>query len=191
MVAVLGGEAAGRNPELLQGVRERQRQIHVLLRVVVHRPVEDVGDGGGQPARHRNAHAARHASVVDDAGLHRRARQHKEIGDLPPLKRQFDYALLLDHVADARAPHVHERRRGFHRDGLFERPKFERRVDRRRGAHLQHDAGLHVGSKALQRHFEAVRAGRQVGDNVAAVLVGDRRADEAGRGLGCGDRDPR
>ena len=53
-------------------------------------------------------------------GLHRRAREHEQIGDLPSLQRQLDDALLFDDVADAGAPHVDERRGRFDRDRLLE-----------------------------------------------------------------------
>src|SRR6185503_6882601 len=40
MDAILRGEATRRDAELLERVRERQREVDVFLRVVVRRPVE-------------------------------------------------------------------------------------------------------------------------------------------------------
>ena len=58
--------------------------------------------------------------------------------------------LVLDHVADARAAHVHQRRRRFDRYRFLEIPNAEHRVDRGCAAHLQHDAGLDIGAETLQ-----------------------------------------
>ena len=58
--------------------------------------------------------------LVGGAGLHRRAGEHDQVGDLAALQRQLDDALVLDDVADAGAAHVDERRRRFDRDRLLE-----------------------------------------------------------------------
>ena len=50
--AVVGGQSARRDAELLHRVGERERQIEVVVRVVVHRPVEHVGHAGAETARH-------------------------------------------------------------------------------------------------------------------------------------------
>jgi hypothetical protein len=51
-----------------------------------------------------------------------------------PWQRQRDDPLLLDHRADACAPHVHDRRRGFNRHRFLEVADREHGVDRGRGA---------------------------------------------------------
>ena len=180
MDAVLRGEAARRDAELLERVGKRQREIDVLLRVVVRGAVERVADAGRQAAGHGNPDAPRRGAVRGFGRLHRRAREHEQVGDLASLQRELDDPLLLDHRADARAAHVHDRRRGFHRHGFFERAERERRVHRRRRAHLQHEPRLHVGAETLQRNLEAIRAGRQVRDQIGAGIVGDDRARQAG-----------
>ena len=60
------------------------------------------------------------------AGLDGRAGQHDQVGDLASLQRQLDDPLLFDHLADAGAPHVHDRRRGFDRHRLLEVADAER-----------------------------------------------------------------
>src|SRR5215208_3722797 len=66
---VLCGETARRDPELLERVRERQRQVRVVLRVVMHRAVEQVGDaerkaaGDGEVGGPREAPAVRASRV--------------------------------------------------------------------------------------------------------------------------------
>ena len=71
--AVLRGEAARGDPKLLQRIGERQREVRVLLRVVVHGAVERVADAGRQPARDRDVHAAGEPAAADRTGLYRRA----------------------------------------------------------------------------------------------------------------------
>src|ERR1044072_3395616 len=79
---------------------------------------------------------------------------------------------------EPRAADVAERRGRLDGDRLLERSDAEHRVDRRRPAHLQHDAGLHVGLESLQRDLEPVRADGQIRQQVAAGLAGHGRADE-------------
>src|SRR6185503_21028795 len=55
---VVGGESAGRDPELLQRIRERKRQAAAALRVVVDGAVEQVGDAEILPTGDADAHPA-------------------------------------------------------------------------------------------------------------------------------------
>jgi hypothetical protein len=72
--AVLGGQAARRQPEFLQRIRERQRQAGRSGGIVVHRAVEQVRHAEPLPSSHRDVHAALKAAGVRLAGLYRRAR---------------------------------------------------------------------------------------------------------------------
>ena len=72
--AVLGGQAARRQLELLQRIREGQRQAGGGGRIVVHRAVEQVGHAEPLPPGHRDVHAALKAAGVRLAGLDGRAR---------------------------------------------------------------------------------------------------------------------
>jgi hypothetical protein len=167
--AVLGAEAARCHAELLQRVGERQRQVGVVLRVVVHGAVEQIRDAEGKAAADRDVDAAAHAAAVRDTGLHGGAAQHDEVGDLAPLQRQLVH--VLDDVADAAAADVNQRRRRLDGDRLREAADFELRVDCWRCADLQDDAGLEIGAEALQHHLEPVRARRQVRHHVGSVPV--------------------
>ena len=51
--AVLGGEPARRDAEFLQRIGKRQRHVQVVVRVVVHRAVEQVRHAEWQAAGHR------------------------------------------------------------------------------------------------------------------------------------------
>ena len=134
-------------------------------------------------------HAAWRSPVRGLRQLHRRAYHQHQAGGVPAVKGQLEDAFVLDDRADAGAADVHQRRRRFDGDRLLERAELEGGVDRRRRADLQHDAGLHVGAESLQRHLEPVRAGRQVRDQIGAVLVGYGRADQPRGGLRRGDGD--
>jgi 4-diphosphocytidyl-2-C-methyl-D-erythritol kinase len=63
---------------------------------------------------------------------------------------ELDDPRLIDDCADARAADVHERRRGFDGDGFLQVADAQRGVDRRRRAHLQHDARLQVALESLE-----------------------------------------
>ena len=100
-------------------------------------------------------------------------------------------AFLFDHLADAGAPHVHERRGRLHRHRLLEIADGQDRVDSRCAAHLQHDARLDVSAESLQRHLQPVRAGRQIRHGVDAAAVGNDGPAEAGVDLRGDDGDAR
>ena len=123
------------------------------------------------------------------AGLHGRAGDHDQVGDLAALERQLDDPLVLDDVADAGAAHIDDRRGRLDRDRLLEIADRELRVERRRGADLQHDAGLDVGTESLERHLQPVRAGRQVRHDPGAFAVGDDGSGERRVGLRRGHGD--
>ena len=96
-----------------------QRQVRVVLRIVVHGAVEQVRDAERQSARDRDVHAAGEAAAVRAARVHGRAGQHEQARHLASLQRQLHDPLALDDLADAGALHVDERRCGFDRDRLL------------------------------------------------------------------------
>ena len=150
----------------------------------MHGAVEKIRNAKRLTARHRDVHAALEVAVARRAGLDGRARQHDEIGDLAPLQRQLQDALLFDHLRDARAAHVDERRRRLDGHRFGEVAYAEHDVDRRRRRHLQHDPRLCVGPEALKRGFQPIRTNRQVGHQIVAVSIGDNGAGEPGLRLG-------
>ena len=182
--AVLRGEAGRRDAEFLQRIGERQRQVGVVLRVVVHGAVEQVGDAEGQAAGHRHVDGSPEAAAVRAAGVDGRAHHHEQRCHLPSLQRQFDDPLTFHDLADARAPHVHERRGRFNGHRFLEGADRQLHVDRRRGGDLQDDARLDVGAEPLERHFEPVWAGGQIRHEVRALTVSDDAARRARVGLG-------
>ena len=114
MNAALRRQPARRHTELLQRVRERHRQVRVVLRVVVRGAVEAVCHTERETTSNGNADPTLHAAAVGRAGLNRRSRQYDEVGHLPPLKRKFHDPLVLDDVTDAGAAHVDDGRRGLY-----------------------------------------------------------------------------
>ncbi len=156
MHPVLRREAGRGDPELLQSVGERQWQVGVVLRVIVHRAVEQVGDAEGQTARHRYVDGSPEATAVRAAGVDSGADHHEQTRHLPPLQWHLEDSFVFHHLADARALDVHQRGCGFNRDCLLEVADAERYVDGGRGRDLEHDAGLHVGAESLEGDFEPV-----------------------------------
>ena len=123
---VLGVEPARRDAELLQRVREGERQVQVVLRVVVHGAVEQVRHAEGLAAGDRDAHAAGHRPVRRLRDLHGRARDHHELDRVPAVERQREDLLVADDVADAGALDVDQRRGPLDGDGLLERADRQR-----------------------------------------------------------------
>ncbi len=113
---VLRGETGRGDPELLQRIGEGQRQVRVVLRIVVHGAVEQVGDAEGQSAGHGHIHGAPEAAAVRAARIHGRADHHEQARHLPPLQRHLQDPFVFNDLADAGAPHVHERGRRFDGD---------------------------------------------------------------------------
>ena len=126
-----GAQAARGDAEFLQRVREGQRQVQVVVGVVVHRAVERVGDAVRQAAADRDRDAARVVARRRRLLIDRRSGEHQQAGHLAPLQRQLDDALVFDDFADAGAAHVDERRRGFDRDRFREVANRQCRVDGR------------------------------------------------------------
>jgi hypothetical protein len=147
--ALVGGEAAGGDLKFLQRVRKRKRQAAVIADIVVHGAVEGVRDAREHAACDRDLHTALEALGRRSTGLERGAGQDDEVGDLASLQRQRHNPLLLDDLTDAGAAHVHQGCGGFDRNGLLQIAYPQHRIDGRRGAHLEHDPGLHVGAKSL------------------------------------------
>ena len=175
---------ACRHTEFLKRVRERKRQVRVVVEIAVHRAVERVGNAGAQTTRDRNRHAVvaievlQHLACVDGG-----TGEHDQVGHVAPLQRQLDDLGLLDHVTDTGCADVDQWRRALDGDGLLQVSHREHNVDRRHATDLQHDAALHVGAESLQRDFQPVRAGGQVRQDVGPVGLGDHAAHESGVGL--------
>src|SRR5262249_6790509 len=108
--AALRSEATRGHAEFLQRVWKGEWEAGGGLWIVVDGPVERIRHAELQSARYRDVHAALEVPAVGPAGLHRRAGEDDEIGDLAALERQLHDPLLFDDGADARAADVHERR---------------------------------------------------------------------------------
>jgi hypothetical protein len=186
--AVLGGQRARLDLELLQRVGERQRQIQVVVGIVVRRAVEQVGDAVGLAARDRERESALRAAETPagrvQLGLrHDRRQVLDEIGRVPAVQGQLQDPLVVHHLADAHVARLDERRCGLDDHRLFDRAERQLDVDRRAVADAQHDAGAGIRLEAGEVDLEAVRSNRQVRQRVGAIRVGHGRPLEPGVGL--------
>ena len=128
--AVLGGQSARRDAELLHRVGERERQIEVVVRIVVHRAVQDICDAGAESTGDRYGHGIGSLPLAADVGrVHGGARQDDEVSHLPALQRKLHDALVLDDFSNTRALHIDQRRRGLDGDRLLQRADTEHHVD--------------------------------------------------------------
>ena len=176
--------------ELLERIGERHGEVEVRARIVVARAIHHVHRAAGRTARDRNRHrrivAARGETArrIDrDAG-----REQQQVGDLASIERQLQHALVVNQLANARAPRFDHRRIRLHGNLLRHGAEREHDVDRRRRVDGQHDTRLDIRTKTLERGFEPIRTDREVRYHVAAAFVRYGRPREAGRGLRDGDR---
>jgi hypothetical protein len=142
-------QAATRHAELLERIRERERQVAEVVGTVVRGAIELVLDAVAEAPRHRDADAAGRAERGHAPGVHGRPREHDQVRDVPALQRQLDDLLLLDDLVDPRAADVDERRLRRDGDRLLDVAERELRVDDRVGVDLEHDARLDVRPERL------------------------------------------
>ena len=90
------------------------------------------------------------------------ARQEDQLGRLPAIERQFHHALVVDHLANASGVRLHHGGVGGDRHLLTHHADGQRDVDLGIRADLQHDAILHIGREALERHFQLIGTNRQI-----------------------------
>src|SRR5262249_29463730 len=117
MKSIAGGNAAGLNAELLQGIRERERQVHVGMRVVMVAAVEQIVIAVDLASSDRYAHRGRVIVGRDHparrVGWNRSAAgEQDQVGGLPAIERQVDNAALVDYLRNRRVLHFHHRRVG-------------------------------------------------------------------------------
>ncbi len=94
--AVLRVLRAGLDAELLQRVGERQRQVEVVVGVVVQRAVEHVGDAERLAAGHRDATPPCMLRLDDGPGVHRGAGETGSGRRVAAVERQLLDPLVLD-----------------------------------------------------------------------------------------------
>ena len=151
MHPVLRAETASCDAELLQRVRERHRQIHVVLGIVVHRAVKEIGHAERQAAGDRNAHAAGMLRVVAmPVCTAAPARTIRSVTWRPwsgsSTIRSFSTTSLIPALRTSTIGAAASTD-----DRLLEVADGQRCVDRRCRADLQNDTGLHVRAESLQR----------------------------------------
>ena len=171
--AVLRREAARRDAEFLQRVGKRQRQAAVFCGSLCMAPSSVYATPNGRPPATEMFTPPWKLRLLRPSRLHGRAGEHDQVGDLASLQRQLHDPLLLD---DLLMPALRTSTSGAAASTVTVSSSVadgERDVDRRRGADLQHDAGLHVGAEPCERHLEPVGTGRQVRHHVASGVVGD------------------
>ena len=189
--AVRRREAARFDFNLLQRVGKRQRKVGPVVRVVVHRAVQREGQAERLPARHRDPRAARHALIARHPDLNGPPTEGDQVGDLSSVQWQLEDALVLDDLADAGIARLHHRGVRLDRHAFFELSHFQDDVDDRARIDLEHDPGLHEGSKAGQGNLQAIRSEREVRQNIRARAIGHAAARRAGLRLRRGDRHTR
>ena len=174
-------QSAGLDIELLQRVRERERQIHVGHRVCIIAAVEKVsraislaacdGDRGGTEI----ILAADHAAAGSGHGS---AGKQDQLSGLAAIQRQVIDAPLVDHLPDAVLGCLHHAGGCNHLDGFRRRPNLERNVLLDVAPYLQHDARLGVILETRSSHFESVGSHGKVGNHVTPFGVGHGSTDK-------------
>ena len=185
--AVLRAERARLDLEFLQRVGERQRQVGVVVRIVVRRAVKQICHARRLSPGDRDQLPALHAATRRDARravrLHGRSRERDQIYGIPAVERQRENALVFHHLSETGVARLDERRRRLHRDRLLDGAERQVHVDDRRVVDLQDDARAHVRFEARQVHVESIRSNRQVRQCVRSICVRDGRSLQTSIGL--------
>jgi hypothetical protein len=185
--AVLGGQSAGLHLEFLQRIGERQRQVEVVVRIIMHRPIEHVRGSERCSARDGKSFAAGLSlpgPAGRQAGLDDRSGQYHEIGGIPPIQRELEDALVINYRSDAGGLRFHHGGVGFYLNLFCDGADLQRDIDGGIVTHLQDDAGLKVPAEALLARFQLVWPDRQIRQNVFANSSRGCCTHEAGAGLG-------
>ncbi len=103
MVAVLRGQGAGFDLELLQHVRERERHVQIIEGIVMRSAIENVCHAVGQTARDRDGDGGEVLVGVEVAagGRGGGAGQSDKLGWVAAIQGKLDDLLLIDDLADA------------------------------------------------------------------------------------------
>ena len=185
--AVLRAERARLDLEFLERVGERQRQVGVVVRIVVRRAVEQICHARRLSPGDRDQLPALHAATRRDARravrLYGRSRERDQIYGIPAVERQRENALVFHHLSETGVARLDERRRRLHRDRLLNGAERQVHVDDRRVVDLQDDARAHVRFEARQVHVESIRSNRQVRQCVRSICVRDGRSLQTSIGL--------
>ena len=186
--AVLRRQRARLDLELLERVGKRQREIQVVVRIVVRRAVEQIRDAVRLAAGDREREPALRAAEAAARRVQLRLRDDRrqvlhEVGGISSVQRQLEDPLVVHHLADAHVARFDQRRFGLDEHRLFDRAERQLHVDHRIVVHPQHDAGPRVRLEPLKIHFQLVRTDRQARNRVRPGRVGERVAFEAGVGL--------
>ena len=163
----------GDDSELLKRIWKWKRHVRPIIRIQMRRPIQVVLDAETQSAGNGDVHTAGHVISGRCTCLYRQTAQRDQIGNVPPVKRQFQYLLGVDQRrSDTHASSFHLDRVGFHANRLRHSSDLERNVDRRSAAHRQNDAAFLRCGEASLAYLNYVRSEWKVGQHVTAVRLG-------------------
>jgi len=91
---------------------------------------------------------------------------------LPSVQRKVHHAVPVDHLRNGVLLGFDHAGAGRNFHAFGKGADLHRHVDLDAVAHLQNNAGLHVAFESGRRHFQPIRPHRQIGNRVAALLVG-------------------
>src|ERR1700722_7940866 len=131
MDAILSGESAGFELELLQCVREGKRKIQVVVRIIVKPAIQKVSHAGGLAACDGVALSAgltlkAPAGSIELRELDGRARELDEVGGITAVEGEIENALVFHYGADAGGLGLDEGGIGFDRNLLVDGADLER-----------------------------------------------------------------
>ena len=153
VISILGGYRAGFDFELLHGVRKRQRQCLVAVRIVMNSSVQQkcetvVGSAGDGD----NVCRIVSRSVLPPA-TNGRAGGDDQFGHLPRIQRQFHHANIIHDLTDTCVPRFDERGIRLDLDSLRHLSDFQHDIKHRISVDLKDDSGLHEGTETGKAGF--------------------------------------
>jgi hypothetical protein len=180
MMSVAGGHCARLDLELLHGVREWQRQIQIVMQIVVIGAVQQIGRATARPARNRDGLRRVVAVPVETGRDHGGPGQENQVRGVAAVQWKFHDALIVDDLTHTGTARFNHRDVRLNLEGLRHLSHLEDNVDYRIAVHLQHDSGLNIGRETDKSRLEPVRTDGQIRKRVRSCFVGDRGAAHTG-----------
>ena len=184
--AVLRLQHTGFHLELLQSIRERQRQRQVVVWILIDRAVQLVRDAIALAARHGHHDGRIIPHGVDRAVTWRARHTRKEyqFDRIAPIQWHLGDSQGVHYLADAGRTRLHLRGVGFHRYLFADCANLQPYIDREVAIHLEHDTRLDVRRETRLCGFQHIRPERKSGKHVPAIFAGGHRSNRTRGGLG-------
>src|SRR5262249_42867875 len=150
VVTIASRNSAGLHLEFLHRIGKGQRQIQVVMQIVVIGAIQQISDAASGAAGDRDGLRRIIAIPVETGGRDRRSNREDQVRQIAAVQWKFQNALVVDDLADAGAARFHHRDIRLDLDSLRYAAYLENNIDRGVAVDLQYDSGLNVRGKTAE-----------------------------------------